>query len=131
LDIYTTSQADAPDSTEQAADPPPRPQRFDERGIALQTIIIMVVLISIAGTVAFVLLNRAGQETARLEQAGRSIVDPASFGTEASCRMAALGEGQAGMKSVATIAAGNGDANILSGHIYWSQATGTGCTRKP
>ena len=40
----------------------------DERGIALQTIIIMVVLLAIAGAVAAVLLTRAGTETDRLEQ---------------------------------------------------------------
>ena len=41
--------------------------REDERGIALQTIIIMVVLLAIAGAVAAVLLTRAGTETDRLE----------------------------------------------------------------
>ena len=40
----------------------------DERGIALQTIIIMVVLLAIAGAVAGVLVTRAGTETDRLEQ---------------------------------------------------------------
>ena len=39
----------------------------DERGIALQTIIIVVVLLAIAGAVAAVLLTRAGTETDRLE----------------------------------------------------------------
>lgn len=39
----------------------------DARGIALQTIIIMVVLLAIAGAVAAVLLTRAGTETDRLE----------------------------------------------------------------
>ena len=39
----------------------------DERGLALQTIIIMVVLLAIAGAVAAVLLQRAGTETDRLE----------------------------------------------------------------
>ena len=39
----------------------------DERGIALQTIIIMVVLLAIAGAVAAVLVTRAGTETDRLE----------------------------------------------------------------
>ncbi len=39
----------------------------DKRGIALQTIIVMVVLLAIAGAVAAVLLNRAGSETDRLE----------------------------------------------------------------
>ena len=41
--------------------------REDERGIALQTIIILVVLLAIAGAVAAVLLTRAGTETDRLE----------------------------------------------------------------
>ena len=41
--------------------------RGDELGIALQTIIIVVVLLAIAGAVAAVLLTRAGTETDRLE----------------------------------------------------------------
>ena len=41
--------------------------REDERGIALQTIIIMVVLLAIAAAVAAVLITRAGTETDRLE----------------------------------------------------------------
>lgn len=44
-----------------------RGERDDERGIALQTIIIMVVLLAIGGAVAAVLLTRAGTETDRLE----------------------------------------------------------------
>ena len=39
----------------------------DMRGIALQTIIIIVVLLAIAGSVAAVLLNRAGEVTGELE----------------------------------------------------------------
>ena len=39
----------------------------DRRGIALQTIIIMVVLLAIAGAVAAVLITRAGTETDRLD----------------------------------------------------------------
>ena len=39
----------------------------DERGIALQTIIIVVVLLAVAGAVSAVLLTRAGTETDRLE----------------------------------------------------------------
>lgn len=42
-------------------------QGDDERGIALQTIIIVVVLLAIAGAVSAVLLTRAGTETDRLE----------------------------------------------------------------
>ena len=44
----------------------------DMRGIALQTIIIMVVLLAIAGSVAAVLLSRAGEETANLEDSVQS-----------------------------------------------------------
>ena len=40
----------------------------DQRGIALQTIIIIVVMLAIAGAVATVLFTRAGTETDRLEQ---------------------------------------------------------------
>lgn len=40
----------------------------DTRGIALQTIIIIVVLLAIAGAVATVLLTRAGEETERLDE---------------------------------------------------------------
>ena len=45
-----------------------RPQFLaDVRGIALQTVIIMVVLLAIAGAVAGVLLTRGGAEVERLE----------------------------------------------------------------
>lgn len=45
-----------------------RPQfSADVRGIALQTVIIMVVLLAIAGTVAGVLLARSGDVTSELE----------------------------------------------------------------
>ena len=53
---------------------PPNPRRFDERGIALQTIIIMVVLLAIAGAVAAVIISRAGTETDRLESQGNTAV---------------------------------------------------------
>ena len=66
MPTHTTPPPHA-DQTDQTAEPARRAPRFDERGIALQTIIIMVVLLAIAGSVAAVLLNRAGQETANLE----------------------------------------------------------------
>ena len=45
-----------------------RPKVFaDVRGIALQTVIIIVVLLAIAGSVAGVLLTRAGDVTSQLE----------------------------------------------------------------
>ena len=40
----------------------------DARGIALQTVIIMVVLLAIAGGVAAVLLNRGGQAVTDIER---------------------------------------------------------------
>ena len=66
MPTHTTPPPHA-DQTDQTAEPARRASRFDERGIALQTIIIMVVLLAIAGSVAAVLLSRAGEETANLE----------------------------------------------------------------
>lgn len=43
-------------------------QRFDQQGIALQTVIIMVVLLAIAGGIAAVLLSRGGEAANQLEQ---------------------------------------------------------------
>ena len=49
------------------AEPGWRASRFDERGIALQTVIIMVVLLAIAGGVAAVLFSRGQSATQQLE----------------------------------------------------------------
>lgn len=57
----------------------------DARGIALQTIIIMVVLLAIAGAVAAVLLTRAGTETDRLQDETDRWSDITSF---TGCEMA-------------------------------------------
>ena len=46
--------------------------RDDVRGIALQTIIIIVVLLAIAGAVAIALQQRAGDEIENLESSGSS-----------------------------------------------------------
>ena len=54
----------------------------DTRGIALQTIIVMVVLLAIAGAVAAVLLNRAGSETDRLEN---ETINFADYETKLGC----------------------------------------------
>ena len=54
----------------------------DTRGIALQTIIVMVVLLAIAGAVSAVLLNRAGSETDRLDN---ETVDFAEHGNKFAC----------------------------------------------
>ena len=59
----------APNQTgPEAAEPARRASRFDERGIALQTVIIMVVLLAIAGGVATVLFTRANEVTNDLEE---------------------------------------------------------------
>ena len=64
---HTTPPSGGSDHNEQAAEPPNSRRFADQRGIALQTIIIMVVLLAIAGAVAAVLFSRASTETARLE----------------------------------------------------------------
>ena len=55
------------DHNEQAAEPPNSRRFADQRGIALQTVIIMVVLLAIAGAVAAVLFSRAQDATTELE----------------------------------------------------------------
>ena len=59
----------------------------DARGIALQTVIIMVVLVVIAGAAATILVSRAGTETERLEEAD-STVDAAKYGSKTLCEQA-------------------------------------------
>ncbi len=58
----------------------------DRRGIALQTIIIMVVLLAIAGAVAAVFITRAGTETDRLE--GDNTDRGAGIGNKTGCDIA-------------------------------------------
>ena len=59
----------------------------DLRGIALQTVIIMVVLLAIAGAIAGVLLARGGEAVADVErqQISRSA---AQYSSEALCKAA-------------------------------------------
>ena len=59
----------------------------DVRGIALQTVIIMVVLLAIAGAIAGVLLARGGEAVADVErqQISRSAVE---YSSEALCKAA-------------------------------------------
>ena len=61
----------------------PRTSRFDERGIALQTVIIIVVMLAIAGTVAGVLFSRANQVTSDLRDADTT---PTLLDTVEECR---------------------------------------------
>ena len=66
---HTTPLPHADQTGLQAAEPAPRASRFDQRGIALQTVIIMVVLLAIAGGIAAVLLSRGQSASQQLEAA--------------------------------------------------------------
>lgn len=59
----------------------------DKRGIALQTVIIMVVLLIIAGAVAGVLITRGNEAVSELEDQQIGLT-PASFSTETLCESA-------------------------------------------
>ena len=91
----------------------------DMRGIALQTIIIMVVLLAIAGSVAAVILSRAGEETANLEQ-----TESAAYGitNETGCELG----GYTWMARTGLIAAGPllDALNRARPDVNWA-ATGT------
>ena len=66
-----------------------RPQwTADMRGIALQTVIIMVVLLAIAGAVAGVLITRGEAEVTSL--AGQAATDPSDFRSQRTCENAGL-----------------------------------------
>lgn len=60
----------------------------DTRGIALQTVIVIVVLLAIAGAVAGVLLTRGGEAVEELEGQEISRLEPADATTQAECRIA-------------------------------------------
>ena len=72
---HTTPLPHADQTGLEAAKPAPRASRFDERGIALQTVIIMVVLLAIAGGIAAVLLSRgqAAEEELRNTAVGVNV----------------------------------------------------------
>ena len=99
MPIHTTPPPHA-DQTDQTAEPARRAPRFDERGIALQTIIIMVVLLAIAGAVAAVIAQRAGDETDRLEN--QENVDFSKLTTETACNLAGYYWETAGKKADGT-----------------------------
>ena len=87
MPTHTTPPPHA-DQTDQTAEPARRASRFDERGIALQTVIIMVVLLAIAGGVAAVLLSRGREASSQLEE--QSVTTPVSGydGSESLCEAA-------------------------------------------
>lgn len=59
----------------------------DARGIALQTVIIIVVLLAIAGAVAGVLLTRGGEATSQLERTD-VVQSSYRYNNETLCRAA-------------------------------------------
>lgn len=83
-----------------------RTPRFatDVRGIALQTVIIMVVLLAIAGAIAGVLLTRGGEAVSDVER--QELVRPAAdYSTQPLCRAA--------------------------GHTWVAIGAGSGCSEAP
>ena len=63
--------------------------RHDTRGIALQTVIIMVVMLAIAGAVAAVLLSRGSETTGQLESQAISSIVAKDIKAKSLCENAA------------------------------------------
>ena len=78
----------------------------DMRGIALQTIIVMVVLLAIAGAVAGVLLARGSEETDRLDEV--ESVDYEDITSYTLCKSAG------GFSSDEAVGVANNDAEVDS-----------------
>ena len=105
MSTHITSPPRAGQTGPVAAEPAPRATRFDERGIALQTVIILVVMLAIAGAIAAVLLNRGGEAADQLQAADFGL--PASdLDTASSCRSA--GHGWHGANNCKSLAQTNG-----------------------
>ena len=96
------------DDNPEPAETPQHERRFDERGIALQTIIIMVVLLAIAGAVAAVLFNRASTETQRLDDQTTQ-VETYAITNDVLCRQAG---GEWKEDAMATSEAGKATPNV-------------------
>ena len=110
MSIHTTPPPHA-DQTDQTAEPARRAPRFDERGIALQTVIIMVVLLAIAGTVAAVLFSRASEVTGELESQD---VTATKIDTAAECANHTMGSPPV-----------SGVWTVGTGKCKWTAATST------
>ncbi len=87
LTIHTTSPQDAGRTGSEATEPARRTSRFDERGIALQTIIIIVVMLAIAGAVSAALFTRSNTAINQLAEADAT---PGIIDTEGECRAVSL-----------------------------------------
>ena len=86
LTTYTTPLPRADQTGQEGPGPDQRASRFDERGIALQTVIIMVVLLAIAGGVAAVLFARANEATEQLEDTEIAKIDYTTISSFALCK---------------------------------------------
>lgn len=103
-------------------------RRADVRGIALQTVIVMVVLLAIAGTVAGVLLSKSGEVTNQLEAT--------NIGTEAKnyqhkglCQRAGHGwyTGATGLTSIKTTGLVVNTCYAISEILASATAASVGC----
>ena len=91
----------------------------NQRGIALQTVIIMVVLLAIAGTVAAVLFNRASDVTGELEAQD---VTATRIDSEVECERHRMGSTQA-----TWTASGNGGTCVWSDPVANDNVTNGRC----
>ena len=85
MTTYTTPLPRADQTGPEADEPARRASRFDERGIALQTVIIMVVLLAIAGGVAAVLFSRGQTAQEQLENTNVAAIDYTTIKSKALC----------------------------------------------
>ena len=114
MSIHITPPPRAGQPGPEAADEPARrASRFDQRGIALQTVIIMVVLLAIAGAIAAVLFSRASETTSQLEAQGVSAVVANKITSQALCTSTTgvvwtVGTGCEYRTGAACVAAGGG-----------------------
>ena len=86
MSTHITPPPRADQTGPEAAEPARRASRFDERGIALQTVIIMVVLLAIAGGVAAVLFTRANEATTQLDETEISKINYAEIKSFSLCK---------------------------------------------
>lgn len=102
---------------------PVAPRRFDERGIALQTVIIIVVMLAIAGAVAGVLLNRAGQVTDDLAQTTN--IEWEQVNSETACRISGTGGNWHAKATNASHVGSTGNAAAQAAEVHSHYGNGT------
>ena len=135
MSIHNTTAPRAGQPEPEVAEPARRASRFDERGIALQTVIIMVVLLAIAGAVAAVLFSRASESTEQLESTDVT-VDYRTIRSKSLCESTAAGNTWSGSnckastaRLAATVTAKDREACLrLGGTAAGTAPAITGCT---